>query len=330
MTGGEPRPLEVFPRARGAWLVRWGNRRFLVPPALGRSLRDGGRPAWLEGLGAAPEGGGRPIWGRTTLLPERMTTRLSECLSAWTRGSALAAMAVFGLAALIRADFPPTLPAGPGPWIAAFGLVLGTAVWHELGHAAGLRREGLPPGRIGAGVLFVIPVLWADVTAVAALPRAGRLRVDLAGVCFQLFAAGLLAAGSGLPGPAGPVLGAAAWGAAAACAWSLFPFLRTDGYWILCDLLGLRTLDRPPPAGSPRPLAWFVALYRVANILFLVAVVATLPWRAHGLAFDLARRAGLDPRGPGPRIAAGVVTAVLVAGFGGTAWQKVRRLAGKQ
>jgi hypothetical protein len=239
-------------------------------------------------------------------------------------------MAAAGLLALSLAGRPAAGPAGILGWIAALVLVLATAVWHELGHAAALRREGFPPGGIGAGVLFVIPVLWADVTAVGALPRTGRLRVDLAGVCFQLFAAGILAAAARIAGPAAPALHLAAWGAAAACAWSLFPFLRTDGYWVLCDLLGLVTLDRPPPAGSSRPLAWFVALYRVANALFLVAVVVTLPWRAYGLAFGQAHLAGLDPAGPWPRVAALVVTAVLFAGLGFSAWKRLRRLAGRQ
>ncbi len=29
-----------------------------------------------------------------------------------------------------------------------------------------------------------------------------------------------------------------------AVAWSLFPFIRSDGYWLLCDLLGMDDLDR--------------------------------------------------------------------------------------
>jgi len=39
---------------------------------------------------------------------------------------------------------------GPVTWPAVLALFLATAVWHELGHAAALRRGGYPPGGIGA------------------------------------------------------------------------------------------------------------------------------------------------------------------------------------
>ena len=99
-----------------------------------------------------------------------------------------------------------------------------TALWHELGHAAAIARYKYPPGAIGAGLLFVIPVLFADVTAVGVLPRAGRLRVDMAGVIFQFGLGGALAL-IGLVGNTNGLLGGA-WLALLAVGWSLFPFGR--------------------------------------------------------------------------------------------------------
>ena len=73
-------------------------------------------------------------------------------------------------------------------WPVILGVFLVTALAHELGHAAALAREGWPPGSVGVGLLWVLPVGWCDVSAVALLPRRGRVRVDLAGVAFQLAA----------------------------------------------------------------------------------------------------------------------------------------------
>jgi putative peptide zinc metalloprotease protein len=177
------------------------------------------------------------------------------------------------------------------------GLFLLSALWHELGHAAALRREGYPAGNIGAGVLFVVPVLYCDVTPVAALTRTGRVRVDLAGIAFQLGAGGVCAA-------LGAWLGheALLWAALAALlvvGWNLLPFLRTDASWLLADLVGLDSLDRPitvPSDGGVRParpdrggvpvryrlLAAFMVLHRLATVVFLAALVLYLPWRLAG------------------------------------------------
>jgi hypothetical protein len=94
--------------------------------------------------------------------------------------------------------------------------------------------------------------------------------------------------------------------------------------------LGLATLDRPPPAGSSRPLAWFVAAFRLANAVFTVAVVAALPWRVYGLVGRLAALAGHDPAGPVVRGAALLACAFLAAGLGWSARHRLRSLAGRQ
>lgn len=158
---------------------------------------------------------------------------------------------------------------------AGLGLFLVTAVWHEFGHAAALRREGLPSGRIGAGLLWVLPVLTCDVTAAALLPRSGRLRVDGAGMVFQFAAAGLLA---GLAGRWGPAHHGATC-ALTAVAWNAFPLLRTDGHWLLLDLLGLPDLEARPPRGWPRHRRFLLAVWRCAAGAGLTAAAVLLPWR---------------------------------------------------
>jgi hypothetical protein len=193
-----------------------------------------------------------------------------------------------------------TGPTGFAPTInivvAGLGLFLLSALWHELGHAAAVARSGYPPGGIGAGLLFVIPVLYADVSAVGVLPRRERVRVDLAGTVFQLGAGGAMAAAGRMAGihqlPAA-ALTLAGFSALAAVLWSLIPFIRSDGYWLLCDLLGLETLEKPLPDPASLALRIFLVVYQLANVVFLLTVAVYFPWRVIGLALALADQSGL-------------------------------------
>lgn len=179
-----------------------------------------------------------------------------------------------------------------GTAAAGLGLFLLTAIWHELGHAAALARSGYPPGGIGVGVLFVIPVLFADVTAVGVLPRAGRIRVDVSGTIFQLGLGGVFMALAGWSIFA-PALVLAASSALLAISWSLFPFIRSDGYWLLCDLLGLVDLDRPPSKPMSKLLRVFLVGYQLTNAAFLLLIGVYFPLRMIGLLLGLAHRLGI-------------------------------------
>jgi len=245
----------------------------------------------------------RAIWLRCPLVPARGVAALARTCAPLASWPVLISMAVVGVAGYLAghlaghlagsAALPlkmTTLPAGSSGWLAALALFVASGLWHEIGHAAALQREGYAPGGIGLGILLFIPVLYCDVTAVAALPRRGRLRVDLAGVCFQLLPGGLLAcfgAWSSLATDAATDTAnittlAAIW-TLLAVVWSLLPFLRSDGYWALSDLLGLKNLARPLPPSrvgmSARWLAAFLVLFRSAHALFLVTVAVLLPLR---------------------------------------------------
>ena len=256
---------------------------------------------------------GRPIRLRVPLVPAPVVRRFARVLLNLAGNRGLAAMALLGGAGYVVAGFQvavsPIAGAGSGQvgfsWdfgtaAAGLGLFLLTAVWHELGHATALARSGYPPGGIGAGVLFVIPVLFADVTAVGALPRAGRIRVDVSGVVFQLAMGGVLMALAGwfktVPSYAS-ALTLAGSSALLAISWSLFPFIRSDGYWLLCDLLGLDDLDRPPAKPISKWLRVFLVGYQLVNAVFLLMIGVYFPLRIIGLLFGLAHRIGipLDP-----------------------------------
>ena len=318
----------MIPHPHREWLIQTERGRVAVSPALGRMLRalDGQTPGPLQVSGHLRRQGwrgegncsaeavshrlllilagggiggrsplGRSVWLRLPLLPGSRVEWLARRLQVLASTRVLALLATGGAVLYVAANLVapwPGLPAGRS-WPVALLLVLMTALWHELGHASALQREGYPPGRIGWGILFILPVLWTDVSAVAALPRRGKLRVDLAGVCFQVAAGGVLTLVGGLL--QSPVLSLAGGLALLAVLWSLLPFIRADGYWALADLLNLRDLEQPRPRGRGRGLAVFLLFHRSFNALFLVGLGLWLPLRLHALAGRLTGWLGWAP-----------------------------------
>ena len=128
----------------------------------------------------------------------------------------------------------PTLILGLWALLTVAGLV------HELGHAAACRYGGAQPGAIGFGVYLLFPAFYTDVTDSYRLPRAGRLRVDLGGLYFNVLCVvalgGLyLATGEGLYFLALVVMHLQ-------MLEQLVPAVRLDGYYVLSDLAGVPDL----------------------------------------------------------------------------------------
>jgi hypothetical protein len=263
-------------RPDGRWLLRRGGRCFLLPADLARRLRDGDDPDRLgQLLDAAPRL--RRARLRATLLPARVVQPLADALAPATTWPALATSAATGLllCAMGLASPAGSRLAAPVAWpqalLAVTAVVLAAAT-HELGHAAALHRGGGRAGAIGVGLVWVVPVLWCDVTEVSLLPRRDRLRVDAAGVALQLPLGGmLLCAGRvwqrpELLGAGGAILTAVVWNA--------LPFARTDTYWLLCDVLGVPSLARALPADAPCRARRIRAWWRAGRVLFAVGLAA--------------------------------------------------------
>jgi len=245
----------------------------------------------------------RTIRFRVPLIPAPLVRRVTGVLKFLAGNWGLASLGLLGGAGYLVAGYLFAGGGGAGSgqvWFtwdlgtaaAGLGLFLLTAIWHELGHAAALARSGYPPGGIGAGLLFVIPVLFADVTAVGALSKAGRIRVDVSGTVFQLGLGGIFMALAGWD-IFGPTFALAGSSALLAVGWSLFPFIRSDGYWLLCDMLGLDDLDRPPSKPISNPLRVFLVGYQLTNAIFLLMVGVYFPFRMYGLLSGLAHRLGI-------------------------------------
>lgn len=184
---------------------------------------------------------------RRTLVPPRGVRVLGDAFAPLFRPAVMAVL----LAAVVLLDWWLLVVHGvgtsfqialtqPAGMLATIGLMLGSTLFHEFGHAAGCRYSGARPGAIGVGMYLWIPVFYTNVTDAYRLDRTGRLRTDLGGVYFNALFIGI---------------GSAAY---AATGWAplavvvvlthlellqqLVPIVRFDGYYILGDLAGVPNL----------------------------------------------------------------------------------------
>ncbi len=221
---------------------------------------------------------GRALWWRIPLISPHWTSVLARPLEFWTKKWGLVMLIIPGLAGPLLLDTVTEMPSSESVhWLPAFVLFFMGAILHELGHAAALSAQGYPAGGIGGGMLFVIPVLHNDVSAISMLTTGGKLRVDLAGVAVQAAYGGILVMGAAVLKGLAPSMLLAAKMTWLAVGWSLIPFIRADGYWALCDALGLKDLSRPLEEPIDRFRMGVLLVHRVLNLVFLLLVSLFLP-----------------------------------------------------
>jgi putative peptide zinc metalloprotease protein len=178
-----------------------------------------------------------------------------------------------------------------------FGVVLGVTyaaiLLHELGHAAACVSMGVEHGPIGACIYWVFPAFYTDTSSAWKLKRTQRLVVDGGGVYMtELVAAGATAA---FWSTGDLTYAAIALVSDLQFLVSLVPSVRTDGYWFLCDLLGVQNLmscnkefslwlagrlvgvRRPDPKVFAVRPPWLRRLYFVYFAIF-VCVLGGLTW----------------------------------------------------
>jgi putative peptide zinc metalloprotease protein len=240
---------------------------------------------------AAPFAWGMWLHGR--LIPaERAAAlgrRLSVAFQPWVAIPLLLLSATAAAGALGPRMFSSGLSAG-AIWTGYLLFLLSLLV-HELGHASACARYGARPSDIGAGVSLFYPVLYSDVTAAWELTRRQRVVVDLGGIFFQSVLGGLCTLGFWATGWA--PLRVTCLLIAASCVFSLNPFFKFDGYWVLADALGVTNLSSQPgrllawlrdrAGGRKAPLPWAPAL---TVVLALYSVVSVAVW-ARFLGFAL-------------------------------------------
>jgi len=113
---------------------------------------------------------------------------------------------------------------------------------HEFGHATACRNFDCNHGGIGVGLYLIFPVFFADVTSAWRLSKYQRAVIDLGGLYFQailLIFIDLIALhlNSALCAKLSTVI-------TFTMLYTLNPFLKFDGYWLLSDLSGETNLHR--------------------------------------------------------------------------------------
>jgi putative peptide zinc metalloprotease protein len=210
-----------------------------------------------EQAGATAVPVARPVTGlrfRRVVFPATVTNRLGSFFAPLFHTPVVVLMLLVVAAAdvwffrnaSLRGAVEATLTA-PETILAILGLTLVAVLFHEIGHSAACRFGGGRPGRTGVALFLVFPAFFTDVTDAYRLSRAARLRVDLGGLYFNVLFIGVLIAGYAATGS--HVLYLTAVLAHVEMLQQLLPIVRLDGYFILCDVLGV-----PDLFGRVRPV----------------------------------------------------------------------------
>jgi putative peptide zinc metalloprotease protein len=243
----------------------------LVPSGLvlATDPSSGGGPGLPLGPGTAPaKPRANPLLAlrlHRVLLSERATRKVAEVMQVMFAPAVISVM-LLGLLfidVLLVMVVDPGLPLGeifsePILLLALMGMLLGGTLFHEMGHAAACRYGGGNPGAIGVGVYVIVPAFYTNVTDVYRLGRTARLRTDLGGVYFNGIAAFLFGLGYLATGWAPLLLGVFLMHLEALQ--QFLPLIRSDGYFILADLVGV-----PDLFGRIRPV-----------------LLSMLPWKSAG------------------------------------------------
>lgn len=124
--------------------------------------------------------------------------------------------------------------------IGLFVFMLGSSLFHELGHAAACKYFGVRHGGIGFGLYLNFPVLYTDVTSVWNLDWKKRCIVNIAGVYFQCYILIVLLLLFFVSG--NDMLRYLILTMNLGLLMTLNPFFKFDGYWIVSDWLGIPNL----------------------------------------------------------------------------------------
>jgi putative peptide zinc metalloprotease protein len=186
---------------------------------------------------------------RLPLVPERVHRHVTNALKPlfWPPLVVVAVLAMIALDVWLITDLGSGLILAaqlviyqPQLLVPVTALTIAMVAFHEIGHASAARYGGAHPGAMGMGIYLVWPVFYTDVTDVYRLDRRGRLRVDLGGVYFNtlftLAVAGLYVATDHVVFVVFLVV------AQLESLRQFLPFVRLDGYYVVCDMAGVPNL----------------------------------------------------------------------------------------
>jgi len=120
--------------------------------------------------------------------------------------------------------------------------IIGSVLFHEIGHIAGSIYNGITPKEAGVGLFLIFPVFYVDLNQSWKLKRMQRAQIDAGGIYFQLLFSTmaivvclLLEVELNLWIFIFTILNLVTI--------NLLPVLGWDGYWLIVDLLGIDNLN---------------------------------------------------------------------------------------
>ena len=116
-----------------------------------------------------------------------------------------------------------------------------SSLLHEFGHVSSCVKHKANPGEIGLGLYYIFPVFYSKLNEVWYLPRLSRIKINLSGIWFELLLVALLTSIYILTHT--DILLIISMSILVKTALELVPFLRKDGYWVLSDLIGTKSLS---------------------------------------------------------------------------------------
>lgn len=130
--------------------------------------------------------------------------------------------------------------------IVVFGFYLVSLIIHELGHAAGTKAVGQRAKEIGFGFYLIFPVFYTDVTSVWNLRKRERIIVNIGGVYFQLIinSISIIYVFVFPHSVVSDCIHCLIFSNILVIIFSITPFFRNDGYWILSDYWNILNLQK--------------------------------------------------------------------------------------
>lgn len=280
----------------------WSTRPGQAAP-LGRTQRAGRRRRLLGAL-QSPLFIRLPGWDPGRML-DRVYPRIRGAFHPAVLLAGIGLIAAVWCFVIVRFDeFRQRAPAlheifQGGSLLAIWCAVAAAKALHELGHAFACRRHGGECHEIGLALMMFSPSMYCDVSDAGRLPsRSARLAVGAAGMYVELVLSALAFClwwntRDGLLNHLG-------WAVflvtnVSVVAFNLNPLLRLDGYYILCDWLGVPNLrqkaDRlfgrwlgrvalgltiPEDPLLPQSRRWLLVAYAAGSALFRLQLVALI------------------------------------------------------
>lgn len=118
--------------------------------------------------------------------------------------------------------------------------------FHEFGHASASKSYNIRPREIGFGIYFIFPVLYSNVSGIWVLSKFKRIVVNLGGIYFQFILNVILVGLYYLlrESPGSQIISLLLIINTFISLYSLFPFVRNDGYWVYSDSFNILNLNK--------------------------------------------------------------------------------------